>query len=643
MRIRFVTRGAIPVLGLVLGTTLAACQPGDGDALLGRSGQLSDVPAIEGKFEMRVASMFDGTEHRSYHVRTDAGVFELVSDDAEQIAAWDALEYDSFVRAYGDAVDPRTFATDELEMLFPPPEPLIDPTIRPHRRIATVLLTWPGMPGYDNESAKNAMFIDAKSTNVFYGENSYGMEKIAGDVFGPYEIEKPLDCYSDEIREKGLEAMLEKGHDPGEFIQFMWYFPGGLGCGWGGLGVSGNRENPGRDSWYNGNFQCVVRAQEIGHNYGLAHSHSYNCVDEMGMPTPLSENCEHVEYGDPFDPMGGGCAHMNVVQKGFMGWIEGCNIVTTTSDGIYHLLPTELPCNGTQALRFPSYREDRHYYLEYRRPLGVDALNGVNGVLLHESNDFDYTPNVYILSAGTNRQMHEGDAYDDPQGVVSFTILEELDTHAVIQVTFPGGGTGSPTCHDGTEPEIVDGNIGSLDCADEPYPLDTVPPTVSITYPADGDVFEPGDSFVVTIDAQDDRGITEAELYLDGEPLFKIWEPPFEWEVNGIPMPESGDEYEFGVVVRDGPNRGLSEAITIEVRELPDETTGSVDGTTTDEGPSDESDDDGEESGDDESSGGAPIDAEPEGCGCQSNGRSSPWFLLVVPIAGGYVRRRRRV
>jgi MYXO-CTERM domain-containing protein len=362
----------------------------------------------------------------------------------------------------------------------------------------------------------------------------------------------------------------------------------------------------------------------------------------MGMATPLSEDCEHIEYGDPFDPMGGGCAHMNVVQKGFMGWLEGCNIVTTETDGIYHLLPTELPCNGTQALRFPSYREDRHYYLEYRQPLGVDGANGVTGVLLHESNDFDYTPNVYILDVGVNGQMHEGDAYDDPLGVVSFTVLEEHDTHAVIQVTFPDGGSGSPTCHDGTEPEVVDGNIGSLDCADEPYPLDTEPPTVVITYPADGDVFEPGDSFVVTIDAQDDRGITEAELYLDGEPLYKVWEPPFEWEVTEIPMPKNGDEYEFGVVVRDGPNRGISEAITIEVRDLPDGTsTGAAADDTTDDGPDDDESDDDEDSGDEESTGDTGIDTDPKGCGCRSSAGGSPWFLLLLPALGAGLRRRR--
>ncbi len=637
MRIRFVACAAGVGLGL-----LAGCQESDVGALRARTGKLdiTSAPFVEGSFEVRIASMLDGTSRRSYHVRTPDGAVEITSDDPQQIAAWDELEYESFVRVYGAAVDERTFGADELEMITPPPEPLIDPTPRPHRRIATVLLTWGGIPGYPNGEAKESMFIDDRSTNVFYGENSYGMEKIAGDVFGPYTIDEPIGCYSDDIADAGLQAFLDNGHDPTEFFQFMWYFPG-LSCGWGGLGVSGTVENPGKDSWYNGNFGCVVRAQEIGHNYGLAHSHSYNCVDEMGMPTPLSDDCEHVEYGDPFDPMGGGCAHMNVVQKGYMGWLEGCNIVTTTSDGIYNISATELPCNGTQSLRFPSYREDRHYYLEYRAPLGVDALNGVTGVLLHESNDFDYTPNVYILSAGTNRQMHVGDTYADPQGVVSFEILEEHEDHAVVQVTFPDGGSGTPECFDGSAPEVVDGNIGAVDCAAEPYPLDTVEPTVTITYPEDGDQFDIGSDFVITIEAMDDRGITEAELYMNGEPLFKIWEEPFEWEVTDIPE----GEYEFGVVVRDGPNRGLSQAIEIEVLDLPDGTDSGGADETTDDGPDDESDDDDDadedEDGEEESSGAPPIAGGDEGCGCRHTGGGTPWFLLGIPVVRALVRRRR--
>ena len=35
--------------------------------------------------------------------------------------------------------------------------------------------------------------------------------------------------------------------------------------------------------------------------------------------------CTYSEYGDRFDPMGGGCRHMNAWQKQYQGWFGGCN------------------------------------------------------------------------------------------------------------------------------------------------------------------------------------------------------------------------------------------------------------------------------------------------------------------------------
>jgi MYXO-CTERM domain-containing protein len=619
---------------------LAACHEGESPADALMRGGLT-APSIEGRFEMRIASMDDGTARRSYHVRTFDGTKDLVTDEEFD------LPYNTFVRAWGEHEDEYAFALDELEVLGPPAVPLIDPEPYPYRRIATVIVFW-NQQGLGNEQAKLDMFIDADSTNVFYGENSYGKETIAGDVFGPYQIDDPGSCNPGFIADRGLQQFIENGHDPDEYRQFMWHFPQMGDCGFGGLASVGSVADPARDSWYNGNFGCVVRAQEIGHNYGMGHSHSWNCPVDTLLPTDAID-CTHVEYGDPHDPMGGGCDHMNVTQKAYMGWLEECNIVTTQSSGTFNVLPTELPCNGTQALRFSS-GDDRFYYVEYRRPLGVDE--GYEGVLLHESSDHDYSPSPYILEAatdedgGTSYFMQPGDSFTDPEDDVSFTVVEMLDTHAVIEVTFPGGGGGEPTCQGGGAPEMAAGAVGSLECDDEPFPLDVSPPTVEITYPADGDVFPIGADFTITAEAMDDRYVTEAELYLqiigtddEPQPLFKLFDAPYEYDVTNIPE----GEYLFGFVVRDGPNQGISEPVLIEVREIEDaDTSGS--GTSPEE--TSTGDEPDETTGDlDDSSSGEPEQDGPqaEGCGCDTQGGDTGGLALAgLVVVGGLVRRRRR-
>jgi MYXO-CTERM domain-containing protein len=622
--------GGVSVLALLSST---GCQPGDVDRddPLARAAQDWGVEgSLVGSYEARVASMDDGTSRLTHHIRTADGFVDLeVPENFEQLA------YGTYVRAWGQG-DDESFNADEIEIIA---QPIIDPEPYGHRRIATVLVFWEGTQGIMNGTAKGEMFIDDDSTNVFYGENSYGKEKIAGDVFGPYEIENPGSCNPSLIADRGLEQFIMNGHDPGDYRQFMWWFPGLGDCGFGGLASIGSVADPAKDSWYNGNFGCVVRNQEIGHNYGMGHSHSYECSDPEGNSVPFGDNCEHIEYGDPYDPMGGGCSHMNVVQKSYMGWLEGCNIVDTEASGTYNLLPMELPCNGTQTVRFPTF-DDRYYYLEYRQPLGVDANDGLDGVLVHVSGDFQYSPSPYIIDVGNAAVMNEGDAYTDPMGLVTFTVMSMDATHAVVDVQFADGGSGSPTCADGSDPGMVDGNWGAnLECSAEPYPLDTEDPTVTITYPADGDTFAPGDSFTITAEALDDRGITEAELYYDGEPVFKLFDAPFEWEVNMI----AEGNYEFGVVVRDGPNQGISQTVNIQVGDFPSESSGesSADGTgdaTADTTAATSPDD----TGDGDSTGPNEIDPENDkACGCTS-GDHSGGLLALFGLGLGVASRRRR-
>ncbi|MCX4243171.1 Ig-like domain-containing protein [Paraliomyxa miuraensis] len=610
-----------------------------------RNGSLVDGGAIEGRYEKRIATLLDGGSRISHHVKTDDGVYELLIDEVPE-----DLAYDSWVRVPGEALPEAPtgarWQADELQLVAPPPQPIIDATPRDPRRIGTVLVFWDQM-GLNNGNATNSMYTDNESTNVYYGEISYGIETMSGKVFGPYQIDMPNGCNTDLIVQRADAAMIDKGHDPTQFTQMMYHFPGGLGCSFAGLASVGSPDFPARNSWYANAFGCNVRNQELGHNYGMGHSHAYSCpAVPMGMDHNLYEDCSHVEYGHPYDPMGNGCGHMNVVQKTYMGWLQECNVVTATSDGVFNLMATELPCNGTQALRFPAY-DGRLYYLEYRNGDGPFD-NSQPGVLVNIAYEIGgFGPPNYVLDElgqDQNGYLREGDSFTDPGGSGTFTVLALHDTYAEIQITLPGGGDGlPPTCRDGGEPLLDGSNIGSLECAAIPYPGDDTAPVVDLTYPMDGQWFEPGSDFTITAEASDDRFVAEVTLYLGSDPYDTRIDPPWEWDATNIP---AGD-YVFGVVALDARNnQGVSQAVTIHVGTPSadstgaDETAGSDDAMgTTGLAPGDTGDEDDESSGTTLPQGGELDD----GCGCRQRdgGRGGLGFGLMV--LGLVALRRRRL
>jgi len=632
---------SLPVAAVLGLTTLVGCQETDLDPLTtarrSSVGEFVTDNSAEGELDIRIWSMDDGSSKTTAHLRYPRPDFPRDGEVEVVLPEGMEIERGSYLRAYGEFDADGRLLADSVDLINGPNEPVIDPEWYPLRRIATILVFWDS-PGLPNGEARSSMYLSDRSTHVFYGENSYGKENVIGEVFGPYQIPDPGGCSVGFIADAAQQAMIEKGHDPDDYIQYMYHFPFISGCGFGGLASVGSPLSPAADSWYNGSFGCVVRNQEIGHNYGMGHSHAYDCQDEEGNDVPWSDNCEHIEYGHPYDPMGAGCGHINVVQKDYMGWIEECNIVTAPIDGTYNLLPTELPCNGTQALKIPA-SDGRAYYLEYRRALG--KFNTVPGVLVHLAPEqFGGGPANYILDVGDAGFLHAGDSYTDPEGTVTFEIVEEGD-HAVIRVTHADGGSGSPECEGGGTPEMVDGNVGSLECNADTHPGDVTAPEVTLVYPEDGAYFKPGSDFTILAEASDDRVVAEIELYVNSEPLFKVLEEPWEYEVTNIPE----GEYEFGIVARDGVNWTPSNAVRVYVtNDIPPEAeddSGGEDGGTG-EGPIHDSTMGNEpwmgESGDD-----AGIDdPAADSCACTSSGgRGAPAAALFGLMLLGLRRRWR--
>lgn len=159
---------------------------------------------------------------------------------------------------------------------------------------------------------------------------------------------------------------------------------------------------------------------------------------------------------------------------------------------------------------------------------------------------------------------------------------------------------------------------------------DTADPTVNITSPSDGTVYEPGDAFTLTVDAADDVGVTVVDLYVDGQLHSGIDTPPYAWPVVGIPE----GEHEFYAVAKDAANNeSISPVVTVYA---------SADG----EIPGGDPDGDGEGTG-------APGDGFPPGfgdddedseagCGCATDtapGRGATALALFALLP--WLRRRR--
>jgi hypothetical protein len=616
---------------------------------------LAAAPDYEGEFATYIADNLDGSSTVSHVLKNEGHAVDI------ELPPHAKIERGSLVRAWGEYDEAGKLHVDDYEVVRAglPTERLIDAEFNPARRVAFVHLYWEGQnptPDPDGD-AKVFSASYATSANNYYQEASFGKEKITGRSFGPYAVPKPAQCDGLGREQIGLEARrLIKEDYPtsdSEFLQFMYYIPNWGACEWGGIAEVGTPESPARDTWYNEYSGCVVLVQELGHNYGMYHSKSYQCQGG-----PYSDDCEFEEYGHPHDPMGGGCGHMNPVQKGYMGWLEECNVTTATADGTFNLMPTELPCNGAQALRFRTGDvaepgDERWYYLEYRRPLGgfKDKSSNLNGVLVAVAEDYyvescmdgecyqtDSTGHNYLLDMGGGYFMHQGDAYTDHNGAVTFRILEEHSTHAVIGVEFPGGGDGQdPTCRDDSTPPTQGGHYGTLECAASPVGPDDAPPTVEITYPNDGDFFETGAEFDITVDAQDDRGVASVALYIDGEKVSKDFTDPFTWPVGGIP----NGEYQFGVVASDGPHDTQSEPITIYVGDPPPEEEETDGGEEEDTGDEDTGGTD-EDGGSTDEDAGAGDGADEGGCGCSQHQPRGGWAFGALLFGIAFANRRRR-
>ncbi len=258
------------------------------------------------------------------------------------------------------------------------------------QRTAVILINFTSNTSepWTKEEAHDVVF---NTVNAFFQENSQSQAWLSGEVFGWFTLTlDPAGCPTTDMVLQANNAVYTSGADLSGYDRFIYAFPD-IGCSWSGLGSVGG--SPSR-AWLDGTLvKAGVVSHELGHNFGLYHSHSLACSGE-----PLfSDICFTGEYGDVLDRMGESAGgHFNAFQKERLGWLnygESPAIVTADNSGSYTLEAYASPSNGVKAIRIPrdtdpATGQARWYYLESRQAIGFDdflvssyygasAMNGV--------------------------------------------------------------------------------------------------------------------------------------------------------------------------------------------------------------------------------------------------------------------------
>jgi MYXO-CTERM domain-containing protein len=454
-------------------TILIAAGSGCGD---GQDPRVTiDDGALRGTLAIYISDHPDGHSETHYFLRG--------ADDREQPLRFDTppnLDPGTPLKVWG-VLQPdglRVLSLERLPAAPSVPVGLVAATPYAPRSFAFVLVDIGGGVDITADTVMQRLITDPDSIRNYYLGDSYGMQDITADVFGPFSY--PLtDCNN-----IGTLSQVLRDKIPGSYQHYLWYLGSRTSvCDWSGLASLGTPDSPSRDTWYNGSTSCVVLVQEPGHNFGMQHSSSLSCDGVALADDPNS--CSSNEYGDAYDPMGSGCRHMNAWQKAYQGWFGGCNGVNVTSSGTFTLLPFEQSCNGAQFLKIkapktryynrpagggggPSTETFAYYYLELRTPVDFDGtLGNPKGlspmVLVHIADDLhsrssrgvhtfllDMTPDTGGRAGLIDAGLGVGQTYTDPAGGLSITVQDLSADKATIVVDMPGSSGASPTCLDGS-------------------------------------------------------------------------------------------------------------------------------------------------------------------------------------------------
>jgi hypothetical protein len=409
-------------------------------ASMGRAVQL------DGTMQILHEDYSDGTSRFRYFLESNGERFELYfgAGAPTHLLTGSPVRVNGLRANHEIAVDSPTA---DIESLFGPTSAMVSPLVVSGtfgvQRVAVMLVNFS-----DNAAQP---YTPAQATPLFFTttsnwdlENSYGQTSLTGSVFGWYTIAASSTvCDYSAIATQARAAATAAGVNLANYNRYVYAFPNNA-CGWWGLGTVGG--NP-SSAWINGSLQLRVIAHEMGHNFGLYHSHAWDCG-----ALPIGIGCTSIEYGDTMDVMGGSSYHFNAFQKERLGWLNyGASppITQVTGSGTYVVDGYETVGSSPKALKIPIGTAGSNYYVELRRPLGFDAgmssnPNMMNGVLIHQASpsnpDSSQLLDMTTSSSWSDPALVVGQSFTDSTNQITITPLSITSTNASVAVTFGSAG-----------------------------------------------------------------------------------------------------------------------------------------------------------------------------------------------------------
>ncbi len=321
------------------------------------------------------------------------------------------------------------------------------------QRTLVLLVNFQDKPNEQPWTVEQVRSVVFDQVGEFFRENSYEQTWLSGDVSGWYTIDLDSTVWNlDWIANKANSAAIAAGINLTSYTRHVYLFPRNSGSSLYGAGTMGG--NPSQ-TWLNGRLDLWLLGHEMGHNFGLHHSHALECG-----ATTLGTDCQTYEYGDRLDIMGNYTAgHLNAFQKAQLGWLGyGISppIASIETSGTYSLEPYELGGDGAKAMKIlkgidPAMGTKIWYYLEYRQALGFDGFladngNILNGVVVHKGTDADRRSSFLLdMTPGSSTSsyydwddhaLEGGISYSDPDAGTIITTAWTDGVGATVHVDF---------------------------------------------------------------------------------------------------------------------------------------------------------------------------------------------------------------